>query len=940
MSGRLNRLLLRSAAVAAVACSSMAGAQESLLTGTEAPMSPLHGTLNPFYGPLSPFYGAIQPFYGSIQPFWGTLNPFYGDIQPFWGTLNPFYGEAGATSGALKSLPGVGRYWEGLGAQWKGKELLWTNPLTTVLLQTEFNKMIADGRTFWGSAVLASSGRSFDAAFLEPLLKKYAIDPRNPLSLMSLSEANRAKFFMDWYDGLMGYTGTDRVDHWMATANWRPSITQQQGSGTRSIIGLLDATATGDPDLADNIVFSGGLSGLVNGHGVGVASLMVAAHDGKGVMGIAPNATVVAFNPFDATNTASWSAVRQGVLALAARNASVINMSLGQPGYVLHPDWRKVFADPAVHAMTRGRVFVMAGGNDGAVQQANVRWDWTRDPNLILVGSVDPSGKISSFSNTPGNACLTDDAGTCREKLMNRFMVAPGELILLPDGQGGFVRRSGTSFAAPLVAGAVTLLHDRWPWLSGRPKETIEILLSSAKDLGAPGVDGVYGHGLLDVEASQSPLNFEKLKFYEVKKGVMTLKAAPDIRAAGLQTSWEADGVYFNLYETVGESFRDFSVPVSSQLVGRVGTLTGGSEYFQRFVEGRLKDWVKGKGTSFSEDREVQLVDTPTLQVTAASNGVRGSHFATFRPQFPRTTMRIANPTAGLGFAVGYGDGALALNGQGGLGLASDHDGQGGVNPVLGLASGGAFAAVEGSLDRRTSFSLGYTQQRSVPGRTSLLTEAEQGVFAGLSPFEASALNLRVTHRASDALALSGALAQVRERNGLLGVQSRLQGDVRGTVTNTFTVTVSLEMGAGVTLAASGTAGRTDTAGNTDQGFRVAGGGVLSSAFAFSATKDGVLGRRDALRLSVSQPLHIESGSLAYRSVQVVDRSTGELGVADQRFGVAGQARPVSTEMLYVAPLNTLGSELGFFGRADLQPGSDQDVNRFAVGARLNLRFR
>ena len=59
---------------------------------------------------------------------------------------------------------------------------------------------------------------------------------------------------------------------------------------------------------------------------------MVAAHDRNGVMGIAPNATVVAYNPFDSTGTASWSAIRTGVLSLAERNASIINMSLGVSG--------------------------------------------------------------------------------------------------------------------------------------------------------------------------------------------------------------------------------------------------------------------------------------------------------------------------------------------------------------------------------------------------------------------------------------------------------------------------------------------------------------------------------------------------------------------------------------------------------------------------------
>ncbi|MFD1611410.1 S8 family serine peptidase [Sphingomonas tabacisoli] len=939
MTGRL-RTLLRSAALAALATSSPSFADDWVIepiTGLETPTKPLYGTLDPFYGAISPFYGTLTPFYGNISPFWGSLNPFYGNLTPFWGDLNPFYSNIGAATATSPALSDIGHYWEQFGAQWQGKESLWTGLLTTVQLQTQFNKMVADAQTFWGPSVTATTGKSFQDAFLKPLYAKYGIDPNRPLTLTSMSSTKRSQFFLDWYDGLMAYSGTDRVDHWMREVNWTPAITQQQGSGTRAIIGLLDGTATSDPDIADNVAYSGGYNSLVNGHGVGVASLMVAAHDGKGVMGIAPNATVIAYNPFDATNTASWSAVRQGILSLASRNASVINMSLGQPGYVLHPDWRKIFFDPAVYQATQGRVFVMAAGNDGVVQTGSMRWDWSRDPNLILVGSTDINGNISTFSNTPGDTCLTDGTGACREKLMNRFMVAPGELMLVPDGQGGFVRRNGTSFAAPLVSGAITLLHDRWPWLAQHPKETVDILLNSAKDLGAPGVDPVYGHGLLDVQASQSPLDFNKLQFFEVRKGVMTPKAAPDLRAAGIDTTWEADGVYFNLYEPIGETFRDFSVPVSSLLVGKVGTLTGASEYFQRFVEGRLKDWVSGKTASFSDFTAVRMIDTPTLQVTASTTGPRATYFGSLRPEMPHTAMRIANPSGGFGFSVGFGDGSLALNGQSGFGLATDHDTQGGVNPVLGLASGGAFAAADAKLSDSTTLSVGFTQQRLVHGRSAALTDAERQAYRGVDPFLADGLNIRITHQASAGLTLSASLARVHEHNGLLGVQSRLQSDLgNGAITDTATMSATLEVGGGFTLAASGTAGRTH-AGASSQGFSTGSGGILSSAFAFSATKTGLLGHGDALRVSLVQPLHIESGKLSYRSVGVVNRETGELGVVDQRFGVGGQNRPYAAELLYAAPLPGDRAEIGLFGRADLQ--SDQNVNQFAVGGRLNVHF-
>jgi len=626
MRKQLATLLLTGVALGAITSGSAASAQlvgsgRTLLPSTSTTrLTPVEGNIQPFYGNIQPFTGNIQPFYGDLTSYWGNIQPFTGNIQAFWGNLQPFTGNIQPFTGNIQPFTGniqpftgniqpfdgsaqaladIGRYWTNFGIFWNQSASLWDDPLQAPTLSLRLGEMLSQTELAWGASVQQATGQSLSAAVTDPLFARYGVDPNDGASLQRLSAEQRARFLIDWYDTLMGYAGIDRIDHWMPAVRWTPAITQQQGSGTDSIIGLIDATASGDPDISDNIVWNGGGTAVVGGHGVGVASLMVAAHDGQGVMGIAPNARVVAFNPFDADNTTSFDAVRQGIIALGERGASVVNLSLGVRGYTLHQDWRTVFADPAVRAFSdpasaaQKMVFVIAAGNDGITQLGNIQWEWQNAPAMIVVGSVDPAGNISSFSNRPGTACLMNGI-VCRDTLMNNFMVAPGELILLPDGQGGFARHSGTSFAAPLVSGAITLLHDRWPWLANHPRETVQIMLRSARDLGAPGVDPIYGHGMLDVTASQSPLDFNALRFFEMKNGVQTEIAAAQVRAAGVQTTWEADGVYFHLYEPIGGTFRDFAVPLSSSLAGKVGTLTGASEYFQRFVEQRMKDWIKG----------------------------------------------------------------------------------------------------------------------------------------------------------------------------------------------------------------------------------------------------------------------------------------------------------------------------------------------------------
>jgi len=959
VSIRLTKLLLAGAGAAAVAIGSPAVAQDasepaySPIDGSETPTSALSGTIDPFYGSIDPFYGTLNPFYGDIGAFYGSINPFYGDIGAFWGdigafygSIDPFYGSIDPFYGSINpfnenalSLSKIGNYWQDFGKAWEGSDTLWSNPLLGSALVLKMNTVITSAELTWGASIQAQTGKSFREAFLNPLFARYGINPNNASSMQKLTATQRSQFFLDWYDGLMRYSGTDRVDHWMRTVNWTPAITQQQGSGADTIIGLLDATATGDPDIANNVAWSGGYNTTVGGHGVGVASLMVAAHDREGVMGVAPNATVIAYNPFDSTNSASWSAVRAGILSLSERGASIINMSLGVPGYTLSPDWRKVFFDPAIYAATQNRVFVMAAGNDGRVQTQNVQWDFAHDPNLIIVGSTRVDGTISSFSNTPGNACLLN-GNVCQDYIMNRYIVAPGELILLPDGQGGFVRRNGTSFAAPIVSGAIALLHDRWPWLARYPHETVDIILQSARDLGAPGVDPVYGHGMLDIQASQSPLNYNNLQFYEVRNGVMTARTAANLRLSGAQTTWETDGVYFQLYEPIGATYRDFTVPMSSHLSGQVRTLTGALEYYQRFAQRGLTDWINHGSNGFTD---MNFVDMPTvaglrLGVTAS----RPEAYLTDRQggPVPLTALRFSDEASGLAFTAGYGNGAVALNGQQGLAMSSDHSRDGGANPLLALAAGGPFANVDLPLSRSTTLSFGVTQDRQVRYDSPFQDVLERAALQGIEPLHADALNLRITHRPAQNVVLSGTYSRIREHNGLLGVQSRELTDFgHGATSETATVSASLSLRGGYTLAASGTLGRTRTLGGPEQGFVTEGEGVTSTAFALSATRQGLLGRNDALRIAVSQPLHIERGNLAYRSVGVVDRETGELGVTDQPFEANGDRRTLIGEMLYETPILSGNGEIGLFGRAEFVPQGNVDINQFAVGSRFTVRF-
>ena len=108
----------------------------------------------------------------------------------------------------------------------------------------------------------------------------------------------------------------------------------------------------------------------------------------------------------------------------------------------------------------------------------------------IIVGAVDADEVIADFSNR---------AGTARDV----YLVAPGEDLRTTATGGGSTTISGTSAATPLVSGAAAALLGAAPHLSA--SDVVSILLGSARDLGAPGTDAIYGRGMLDLEQALAP---------------------------------------------------------------------------------------------------------------------------------------------------------------------------------------------------------------------------------------------------------------------------------------------------------------------------------------------------------------------------------------------------------------------------------------------------
>ena len=321
----MRKWLLASVAFASVsfACVAVDDAQAGDLrlapdqTPTYGKVTPFYGKVNPFYGKVNPFYGKVNPFYGKISPFWGDITPYWGKINPFYGKVNPFYGDTDQFWGKINPFYGkvnpffatVGPYWENAGPEWGAINDTWTqlqssNAADYSGLQAQIAAFMGEASAFWSPAVQKYTGKSFSDGFASDMLAKYGINPNDPSSLAGTDAATRSFFFLNWYDGLMNFTGVDHVDWWMPAIDWSPNLAQIQGSGGNVTVGILDSTVDSAGADVNNIKFVGGYKMYVNDHGAAVASLIAAKHDGVGVMGVDPNASVVLYNPFDATGTA------------------------------------------------------------------------------------------------------------------------------------------------------------------------------------------------------------------------------------------------------------------------------------------------------------------------------------------------------------------------------------------------------------------------------------------------------------------------------------------------------------------------------------------------------------------------------------------------------------------------------------------------------------
>ena len=236
-----------------------------------------------------------------------------------------------------------------------------------------------------------------------------------------------------------------------------------------------------------------------DGHGTFIAGIIGAASDNsKGIAGVNPNVRLMPLKALDAFGHGHASTAAEAIAYAADNGAKVINLSLGGQG--LSP----AAALAIDYANSKGALVVVAAGNSATDVSG---FGPAGTEGVMTVSATDQRDRRAGFSNWGEEVDISApgvDVMSLRARNTDLLSVIRG--VEYQKGEGiigdsrAYYRASGTSFAAPIVSGAASLIMSLRPNLDAQAVR--RMLLNSARDIEVPGIDNYTGYGLVDVGAA------------------------------------------------------------------------------------------------------------------------------------------------------------------------------------------------------------------------------------------------------------------------------------------------------------------------------------------------------------------------------------------------------------------------------------------------------
>ncbi|WP_343344439.1 S8 family peptidase [Sphingomicrobium sp. XHP0239] len=623
------------------------------------------------------------------------------------------------------------------------------------------------------------------------------------------------------------------------------------------------------------------------GHGTAVAAVAAAARDDRDTLGVAFDATVVAVRADDVGTCAtdegclfSDREIARGIDRATQAGVRVINLSLGGEGA-----GRSVI-DAVRRAAAAGIVTIVSAGNEGAALPSGFASTLAAAaPGLVIIaGATNRSGTIAGFSNRAGDA-------------RDVYLAAPGSGLLAPDHTGRVFSWSGTSFSAPVISGAAALLADAFPNLTGA--QIVAILLDSADDIEAAGIDAISGRGRLNLGRAFAPSGATVLAGSDVAISLTsngTLPVAAGDAGGGAGTTALFTDSYERAYEL------DLSRTLDMQ--GHAGPMQ------RRFATAGSD--VRATGIGAGPLRLAMTVGRDGPRDTALLAPLDTNHARDARLLAARIVAKVDDRTA---LALGFSEGAQAMRDQ------------------LSATAGEDFLAARDT-------DLGFTALRDTSiavrrdlGGVGLTLSAERGavVEPSRAPGEERAGYSLLAAGLDGSLGDWGrgalTLGRLDEDETLLGghLSSALGGGT-GATTVSLDARWRSELGAGWSVGLDARRGWTT----------FEGGSFTTSAYAADIALRGLFETSDRLALRVSQPLRIGDGGLALNMATAWDPLTGRATFGTRHFALSPSGRERIAELAYGGTLGPGRVDANLYTR--FQPGHIKGVDN-DTGVRVGYRL-
>jgi subtilisin family serine protease len=441
-------------------------------------------------------------------------------------------------------------------------------------------------------------------------------------------------------------------------------------------------------------------------HGTQMASIAAGTLDGWGTVGVAPDAKLVLFQAGSSISSSTglvgtginMDAVIRGMTLAEKAGASVINLSLGSnydstfkattvevssgifrapsnynstvtggKSYLYGTSMKSV---AAFANATSKAVIVVASGNAGTkyaqmpaafATQTDANGNLLMGGRVLIVGNVVGDGKggwtMNSTSNQAGTLCNSFTGNVCNDKyyVKDFYVVAPGTGMwgAVPDagrtaagvksgGTNGIGAVTGTSPSAAVVSGGIALLKQAWPQLSSA--QMVHLVKTTATDMGKPGVDEVYGWGMVNFDKATQPQGLLKIASF---KGYAT---AIPLTASGVASSGSASLKTSSVLKNVqglDDYNRNYTLDMTKAVIANpVATYRSSSSYLALSPAGYHEAAVP-----VNENYSIKMMQSQAGFATEVAYSEQGTSYS----------VQFGSMTEKAGFLGNYGAGTMAF---------------------------------------------------------------------------------------------------------------------------------------------------------------------------------------------------------------------------------------------------------------------------------------